>query len=693
MRQIYHLQGLDCASCAQKIEVAAGKLNNVKKAVVDFPTSRIILDTHKDAQKEDIKSALSEIVAALEPGVLVSEAPTPKVRVDVLTGRNLAFAAGLLSFFTALFLPAGLGKNGLILLAYFLAGWEIILQAGKNIIQGQIFDENFLMTIATLGALAIGELPEAASVMLFYRTGEFLQGLAVDHSRRSIQALIAIKPQIAHRKQGEQLVDVPVVDVKVGDVLFVLPGERIPVDGIILDGSSSLDASALTGESLARPVETGEEVLAGCINLSGLLTIEATKEAAQSAVARILDLVENAAANKAPTEDFITSFARYYTPAVVGAAALIAAIPPLFFAASFESWFYRALVFLVISCPCALVVSIPLGFFGGIGRASKQGILVKGSNYLQALHEADTVVFDKTGTLTSGDFTVQRVEAEPPFTEEEVLAAAAHGESFSSHPIARSIAAAYGQEIALSEVSEVEELTGLGVKARWQDREILVGSARFLAQAGIEMEAVGSFSGVYVAIDGKRAGIIWLSDSPKPGAIEAVQRLKQLGKRVIMLTGDSASAAQGTAAALGIHEFHAELLPEQKVEQVDAIIQNSDGKSKVVFVGDGINDAPALARAHVGVAMGALGSEAAVETADVVLMTDNPFAVVEAMETAGKTNRIVWQNINLALVVKVVVLLLGAVSAVSLWQAVFADVGVTILTVLNSMRIIRAVRD
>lgn len=693
MRQIYHLQGLDCASCAQKIETAAAKMDNVKKAVVDFSSSRIILDTDETAQKDEIKAALREVVAAVEPGVLVAEAASTVERAKIITGRNAAFAAGLISFFAGLFLPAGTSKNALFIMGYFLAGWEIIARAVTNIRQGQIFDENFLMTVATLGALAIGELPEAASVMLFYRTGEFLQGLAIDHSRRSISALIAIKPEVAHRKQGDQIVDIPVEAVGIGDLLVVQPGERIPVDGTIVEGFSALDTSALTGESLPRTVETGEEVLAGCINLSALLTVKAHKVAADSAVSRILDLVENAAANKAPTEDFITLFARYYTPAVVGIAALIAIIPPLFFAGAFDAWFYRALIFLVISCPCALVVSIPLGFFGGIGSASRQGILVKGSNYLQALHEADTVIFDKTGTLTSGRFSVQRVDAENPFTEQEVLEAAAHAESFSSHPIARSIVEAYGKTVAQHEIGEVEELTGLGIKALWDEKKILTGSSRLLGQEGIEIKKTNSHSGVYVAINGAYAGAIALSDSPKESAAQAIGTLKKMGKEVIMLTGDSSTVAEQLGADLGIDIVHAELLPEQKVEKVEEIMAENGGRAKVVFVGDGINDAPALARAHVGVAMGTLGSEAAIETADVVLMTDEPLSVVDAMETARRTNRIVWQNIALAFTVKLIVLALGAVGAATLWEAVFADVGVTILTVLNSIRIIRPKRS
>src|SRR5690554_6363542 len=420
MRVVYNLEGLACASCAAKIEAAASSLEHLEKAVVDFSSSRIFLDTDQ-TDVNALQAALQETVAAYEPAVVVTQHFTKIEKAKLMTLRNSVFFLGILSFAIALFVPEGWARSTLFVLAYGLAGSEVIWQALRNVKKGEIFDENFLMAIATLGALLIGEYPEAASVMIFYRTGEFLQSLAVDRSRRSISALIAIRPETAHRKVQDSITDIPVEDVRVGDLLLVRPGERIPVDGEIVNGSSSLDTSALTGESLPREVQEGQEVLSGSINLTGLLTIRSTRLARDSAVSRILDLVENATTNKAPTEDFITTFARYYIPIVVAIAALIASVPPLFFGGVFSEWFYRALVFLVISCPCALVVSIPLGFFGGIGRASKQGVLVKGSNYLQALHEADTVVFDKTGTLTSGDFTVQRVEAEPPFTEEEEI--------------------------------------------------------------------------------------------------------------------------------------------------------------------------------------------------------------------------------------------------------------------------------
>ncbi len=692
MRQIYHLEGLACASCAQKIEGAACKVNSVKKAAVDFSSGRLIIETDQTNNARLIDD-LQNIASAIDPRVIVSKAPPSAEKQQLLTKRNLAFAAGLICFFTALFFSPGLERNILFVLSYFLAGFEIIIQAVNNIKQGQIFDENFLMAAATLGALAIKEFPEAASVMLFYRTGEFLQSLAVDHSRRSVSALIAIKPEVAHRRRDGAIADIPVEEVEIGDVLVVYPGERIPVDGNIIKGSSDLDTSALTGESLPRSVSGGEKVLAGCINLSGLLIVEAERRAAESAVSRILDLVENAAANKAPTEDFITSFARWYTPAVVGIAALIAVLPPLVFGAAFKSWFYRALVFLVISCPCALVVSIPLSFFAGIGSASRRGILVKGGNYLQALYEADTVIFDKTGTLTSGQFAVKSVDPSPPYSKESVLQAAAYAESFSSHPIARSIVDAYGEPIRQNEIDSVEELAGFGVKALWRGKEILVGSRRMLEQKGIKPKAPQHSSAVYTAIDGVYAGMIVLSDSPKAGSAQAVQALQNMGKEVVMLTGDSALAANQVSNELGISTVYSELLPHQKVEKVEQIMAEKNSKGKVVFVGDGINDAPALARAHAGIAMGALGSDAAVETADIVLMTDQPLSVVDAVHIAARTNRIVRQNIALALGVKLIVLTLGVFGAAPLWAAVFADVGVTVLTVLNSVRIVIPAKD
>ncbi|HPT83167.1 MAG TPA: heavy metal translocating P-type ATPase [Limnochordia bacterium] len=695
MRLVYHLEGLDCAACAAKIETAAAKLESVREAVVDFPSSRIFLDIDTN-DRAAVKKALQDVVTAVEPAVTVREQKLERATPNLLTWANAILALGLLSFAAAWLLPAGTLKTALFLTAYALAGAEIIFSAAGSIKRGMIFDENFLMTIATAGAVALGQFPEAASVMIFYRIGEFLQHLAVDHSRRSIASLLAITPELAHLKQNETIRDVPVDQLRVGDVVVVRPGERIPVDGTVLKGSSSVDSSALTGESLPKGVGPGQEVWAGSVNLSGLLTLETKKLAKDSTAARILELVENAASRKAPTEDFITTFARYYTPAVVGLAALIAFLPPLFMGGIFKDWIYRALIFLVISCPCALVVSIPLGFFAGIGRASRQGVLVKGSNYLQALHEARTIVFDKTGTLTSGRFAVQEVVAQKPFTPEEVLELAAHAESFSTHPLAQSILKAYGREVDPSSLERVEELSGFGVKAIWRGREILAGSGRLLDQAGIGVPAEFRKSAVYVAVDGVYAGAIILADAPKPSAVQAVQELKALGMEVVMLTGDSAPVAAEVAGQLGLDAFSAELLPQDKAAELERLV--STRKGKVVFVGDGINDAPALAAAHVGVAMGGLGSQAAIDTADVVLVNDDPYDVVKAVQTARATNRIVRQNIALALVVKLGMLFLGAAGLATLWEAVFGDVGVTLLAVLNALRIsapqrVRSVRS
>lgn len=684
MRLVYHLEGLDCAHCAAKIERAAANMEAVREAVVDFPSSRIFLETGRE-DREAVKQALQAVVAALEPGITVHEQKVERAKPEFLTVDSLTLGLSLISALAALFAPEGPIKTSLYIAAYALAGYEIVLQAVSGLKRGLAFDENFLMTLATLGALGIREYPEAAAVMIFYRIGEFLQHLAVDHSRRSIEALLAITPDTAHLKVDGNIKDVPAEQLRIGDVVIVRPGERIPVDGRILSGTSSVDTSALTGESMPRTVETGQEVFAGSVNLSGLLTVETEKLAKDSTAARILELVENAASRKAPTEDFITTFARYYTPVVVALAALIALVPPLFFGGAWQDWIYRALITLVISCPCALVVSIPLGFFAGIGRASRQGILVKGSTYLQALYEARTIVFDKTGTLTSGQFSVEEIAAVPPFSREEVLELAARAERNSTHPIAQSILRAYGREVDDGEITSVQEQSGFGVKAHWRGREILVGSRQLLEQAGIEAPADLGRSGVHVAVDGHYAGAIVLADAPKAHAARAVSELKGLGMEVVMLTGDSSAVANDIGSRLGVDKVRSGLLPHEKASELERMIKERTGG--VVFVGDGINDAPALAAAHVGVAMGGLGSQAAIETADVVLVNDDPYDLVKAVQTARSTNRIVRQNIAFALLVKLAVLLLGSFGLAELWEAVFADVGVTLLAVLNALRI------
>jgi len=577
----------------------------------------------------------------------------------------------------------------LFLTSYLLLGWEVLLRMVRNIAKGQIFDENFLMGIATVGAIAIGMFAEAVAVMLFYQIGEFFQELAVAKSKQRIGDLMDIRPDYANLQQDGELVKVAPETVQIGDVFVVKPGEKIPLDGIVLDGAAMLDTTALTGESVPRKATISDTVLSGCINQNGVLTIRATQTFGQSTVSKILDLVENAVDKKAPTETFITKFARYYTPVVVGLAALLAVIPPLLFGGAWMEWISRALVFLVISCPCALVVSIPLGFFGGIGGASRKGILIKGGNYLEALANLDLVVFDKTGTLTEGVFKVTVMQAENGFSENELLQAAAHAELFSSHPIAVSIIKEYGKEIDRDSLGQYEEIPGHGVSVKWSDKTVLVGNGKLMDKMGIpytESPLVGTK--VYVAIGGIYAGYILIADKIKPDSFGLVDSLKALGvRKTVMLTGDTPQIAESIASELKLDEVHAGLLPQQKVEHVEQLSKQKLQKKTLAFVGDGLNDAPVLAMADVGVAMGGLGSDAAIEAADVVLMTDEPAKLVEAIEVARFTKRIVWQNIVLALGVKLVFLLLAAFGVSGLWEAVFADVGVSLIAVFNAMRV------
>jgi len=580
----------------------------------------------------------------------------------------------------------------LYLISYILIGRDIVLNAFKNTIKGRVFDENFLMTIATVGAFAIGEFTEAVAVMLFYRVGEWLQDSIVERSKRSITQLMNIKPDYANLVIGDAVEKVHPSQVAIGDVIMVKPGEKVPLDGVVVRGQSTVDTSALTGEPIPRQVDEGDQVLAGFVNQSGLIYVEATKDFDNSTVAKILELMENSKSRKAPTEKFITKFARYYTPAVVTVAVLIAAVPPLFLNQSFDDWLYRALVFLVISCPCALVISIPVSFFGGLGGASRNGILIKGGQYLEALTNIDTVIFDKTGTLTKGKFEVTKVVSTGGVPEEELLEYAALAESGSNHPIAVSILNAYGKPVNREAVDEYNEIPGYGVIAKVKGRQVLIGTAKLLHRYGIECnvaDAVGTI--IYVALDGKFSGYFIIADEVREDSARAIKGLKDAGvKRTVMLTGDHSSIGDEIGRRLGIDEVYAELLPQHKVEKLDMIVEERGSKKgKVVFVGDGINDAPVLARADVGVAMGGIGSDAAIEAADVVLMTDHPSRLVNAMEIANSTRRIVWQNIVMALGIKGLVLLLGAAGMATMWEAVFADVGVAVLSVLNAMRIIR----
>ena len=588
--------------------------------------------------------------------------------------------------------PGRLAEYVVLLPAYLLCGWGVLTTAGRNVLRGRWFDENFLMTIATLGAIAIQELPEAVGVMLFYQVGELVQGLAVGRSRRSIQSLLAVRPDTANLQVGDAIQTVAPETVRVDDVILIRPGEKVPLDGEVLSGISRVDTSALTGESVPRSVVVGEPVLAGMVNQSGTLTVRVTRLFEESSITRILDLVENARSKKASTERFITRFARIYTPAVVFISLAVALVPPLLIpGATVATWTYRALVILVISCPCGLVISVPLGFFGGIGAAARQGILVKGATFLDALTQVKTVVFDKTGTLTQGQFQVTEIVPHKGLSDRQLLALAAHAESQSTHPVAQSIRQAYDGPINQAGVQDYEEIAGHGIRARVNGQIVLAGSDRLLHREAIPHdECVTKGTITHLAVDGEYQGRIHIADDLKPDAAVAVQQLQAQGIAVHLLTGDSAFVAAAIAQQLGIAQVQAELLPEDKVAALERILADVPGPHhKVAFVGDGINDAPVIARADVGIAMGGLGSDAAIETADVVIMTDAPSKVAEAIAIARRTHRIVWQNIGLALGVKALFILLGAVGLATLWEAVFADVGVALLAILNASRVLR----
>ncbi len=584
----------------------------------------------------------------------------------------------------------GWAELGVYLICYAVIGWDIVWKAITNILHGQVFDENFLMTIATVGALILGEHSEGVAVMLFYQVGEWFQSYAVSKSRRSITSLMDIRPDYANIEKDGKLIQVDPEDVKIGDTIIVKPGERVPLDGKIIKGSSTLDTSALTGESMPREVEAGMEVISGCINQTGILTIQTTKEFGESTVAKILDLVENASDKKGRMENFITRFARYYTPVVVFAALALAVLPPLVTGQAFSIWIYRALTFLVISCPCALVISIPLSFFGGIGGASKIGVLVKGSNYLEALAYTETVVFDKTGTLTKGSFAVTEIQANG-MTDEELLELAAYAEDYSNHPISLSIQKAYGKKIDNSRITDVQEIAGHGVQAVIDGMTVLAGNAKLMEREHIPYTASNAIGTVvYVAFDGRYAGCIVIADEIKADAPAAIKTLKAAGiRQTVMLTGDADAVGQDVARRLGLDRAYTELLPADKVDRVEELLAQKSDKGMLAFVGDGINDAPVLARADVGIAMGALGSDAAIEAADVVLMTDEPSKIAAIMQIARKTIRISNENIVFALGVKFLVLILGAVGRANMWAAVFADVGVSVIAILNAIRAMR----
>ncbi len=591
----------------------------------------------------------------------------------------------------------------LFLIPYLIAGYDVLLKAARNIGNGQVFDENFLMTIATVGAFALVLFPdsqphmaEGAAVMLFYQVGELFQGYAVGKSRQSIADMMDIAPDFANVMRDGKLVQVDPYEIGVGDEIVVKPGERVPLDGIIVEGSTQLDTAALTGESVPRHVEEGAEVISGCVNMTGKITVKVSKPFEQSTVSRILELVESASEKKAQTENFITRFARYYTPIVTIGALVLAVLPPLLFAQSWSDWIERGLTFLVVSCPCALVISVPLSFFGGIGGASRLGILVKGGNYLEALAHTETVVFDKTGTLTNGSFNVVAVhpDAAAEVDPDLILSIAAHAEAYSDHPIAVSVKEAFTGEIDQSRIADVREEGGHGVRAVVDERVVLVGNDKLMREEGIayhDCELTGTI--LHVSIDGKYAGHIIIADVVKDDAAECIERLHAAGvSKTVMLTGDRAEVARAVAEKLGLDEYHGQLLPEDKVNQVERLLGETSEKGKLAFVGDGINDAPVLTRADIGIAMGAMGSDAAIEAADIVLMDDKPSKIASAIGIARKTMRIVWQNIIFALGVKFAVLVLAAIGFATMWLAVFADVGVAILAILNAMRCMRVKR-
>ncbi|MEQ8153729.1 MAG: heavy metal translocating P-type ATPase [Clostridiaceae bacterium] len=686
------LVGLDCANCALKIENKIKEIIGVNAASLDFISGKLKIEG-ESTELENIIEEAKSIIKNIEPDVVVRrELKKPTQEKIGNESKKELISLGISG---ALFAIALMFKFSpaiefiMFFTAYLISGGRVVLKAVKDIMKGQVFDESFLMSIATIGAFVIGQYSEGAAVMLFYQVGEFFQGLAVNRSRSSIAELMDIRPDYANLKKGNDIMIVSPEKVKIGDFIVVKPGEKIPLDGEVVEGKSMVDTSALTGESVPREAETGSEVYGGFINKNGLLTIKVKKEFNESTVSKILEMVENASSRKAPTEQFVTKFARVYTPIVVISALALAVIPPLVNeGAAFSQWTYRALVFLVISCPCALVISIPLGFFGGIGGASKNGILIKGGNYLEALNNVNTVIFDKTGTLTKGVFKVTEINAVQGLSNDELLEYAAYAENYSNHPIAVSIMKAYGKEIDSKIIEKHEEISGFGLKVNVKGKEIIAGNAKLMVERNIkfpESEDLGTT--VYIAIDGTFAGYIIISDEIKKDSAKLISDLKKLGiEKTVMLTGDSRKAGEKVAEQLGLDVVYSELLPNEKVDKMELIYNEKTSKGAVVFVGDGINDAPVLARADVGVAMGGLGADAAIEAADVVLMTDEPSKLISAMKISRRTRHIVLQNIAFALVVKGIVLILGAAGLSTMWEAVFADVGVTLAAVFNSMR-------
>lgn len=690
----YKLKNLDCASCAAKLEDNLQKMDGVKFVSVNFANLTLTIDTDSlDRVKEKIREIEPEVeVQEIKSATNEEESELAENKTAIIKALLglILLVIGLLFKDTLHATPFHVAEYAIFIIAYLVVGWGVLASAIKNIIKGQVFNEHFLMAVATLGAFAIHAMPEAVSVMLFYVTGELFQDIAVGRSRKSIKSLLEIKPDYANLKSGQEVVRVSPEDVKVGDIIVVKAGEKVPLDGTILDGTSFVDTAALTGESVPRKVKEKDAVLSGMINQNGLITIKVTKLFSESSISKIMELVENATSQKAETEKFITTFARYYTPIVVIGALLLAVLPPLLFAGqTFSDWIYRALVVLVVSCPCALVISIPLGYFGGIGMASRKGILVKGSNFLDALTQVKTVVFDKTGTLTKGEFKVSEVVTSNGFSKDEILEFSAYAEVNSNHPIAQSISLAYQGKIDIARITKTEEISGHGIKAIVDGKTILAGNDKMLHKENVA-HSVCQVDGtvVHIAIDHVYAGYIIISDSLKDDAVEAIENLKSKNIQTVMLTGDNQFAAAAFAKKLNIDKYFYELLPEDKVKHIEQLIKENKG-GKVAFVGDGINDAPVIARADVGIAMGALGSDAAIETADVVLMTDSPSKVALSIDVAKTTRNIVWQNIYFAMGVKLIFIVLGVFGVATMWEAVFGDMGVALIAVFNAIRILK----
>ena len=738
------LEGLDCAHCASKIEAQINKLENINEASLNFINKSLTIEHGGD--DNIIFEAVEKIVHKLEPHVKVfmdKDEEHHHIHEESHSHNHSGCCGGahghdeehehdhddhdnhenssqdsthaghghshdlnddtkktLIRLFVAaiLFIPAVIFESNktltmiLSIASYIVIGYDIVLRAVKNILNGQVFDENFLMAVASIGAIIIGEYPEAAGVMLFYQTGEYFQSIAVNKSRKQIKSLLNIKPEFANLKTDSGITKVKPEAIKIDDVIVVKPGEKVPLDGVIIEGSSTIDTSALTGESMPVDKIIGNDVLSGSINLTGVLTVRVTKIFKESTVSKILYLVEKASNKKSETENFITKFAKYYTPAVVALAAIIAIVPPLILNDPFYDWLYRGLIFLVVSCPCALVLSIPLTYFSGLGAASKYGILIKGGNYLEALSNAEVAVFDKTGTLTEGKFEVTEIKSFGGVSESDLLSVAAHGEYYSNHPIATSIKEKYANQINEELVKDYEEIAGYGIKAKVNDKIVLLGNAKLMNQENINFEKATDKPGtvLYVSIDGNFAGFIVISDKIKKDASSLVAKLKSVGiKKVVMLTGDNRVTANFVKEKLGLDEVYSELLPTDKVDKVEELFKSKNEKSKLLFVGDGINDAPVLMRADIGFAMGGIGSDAAIESADVVIMNDEPTKVYESIEIAKKTKSIVWQNIIFSLGVKFLVMVLTVYGNVSMPLAVFADVGVAIVAILNASRILR----